>query len=72
MKDGLLLAGVRRVSVAFDAGFGNCNARIVFAREGGTVVIRQKDRAGRTFEVISVQTSTPSCSITSGNLFGGQ
>jgi hypothetical protein len=71
LVDNPLIAGARRISITFDAG--SCNARVIFGREGGTGPIRQRSvLSGRRFEVVSIQTSAPSCSITSGNVFGGQ
>ena len=73
LVDSPLIAGARRISIAFDAGYGSCNARVIHGREGGTGPIRQTSALnGRRFEVVSVQTSTPSCSIMSGNVFGGE
>jgi hypothetical protein len=72
LVDSPLIAGARRVSIAFDAVYGSCNARVVHGREGGTGAIRQRSvLSGQRFEVVSIQTSTPTCSITSGNVFGG-
>ena len=73
LVDNPLIAGARRVSITFDVGYGSCNARVIFGREGGTGPIRQRSvLSGRRFEVVSIQTSAPSCSIMSGNVFGGQ
>jgi len=73
LVDNPLIAGARRVAITFDAGYGSCNARVIFGREGGTGPIRQRSMlSGRRFEVVSVQTSTPSCSVMSGNVFGGE
>ncbi|HMA72554.1 MAG TPA: hypothetical protein VKP67_13860 [Xanthobacteraceae bacterium] len=73
LVDNPLIAGARRVSITFDAGYGSCNARVIFGREGGTGPIRQRSiLSGRRFEVISVQTSAPSCAVRPGNVFGGQ
>ena len=73
LVDSPFIAGARRISITFDAGYGNCSARVIFGREGGTGPIRQRSvLSGRRFEVVSIQTSAPSCSIMSGNVFGGQ
>ena len=73
LVDSPFIAGARRISITFDAGYGSCNARVIFGREGGTGPIRQRSvLSGRRFEVVSIQTSAPSCSIMSGNVFGGQ
>jgi len=73
LVDNPLIAGARRVSITFDAAYNSCNARVIFGREGGTGPIRQRSiLSGRRFEVISVQTSAPSCAVRPGNVFGGQ
>jgi hypothetical protein len=73
LVDSPFIAGARRISITFDAGYGSCGARVIFGREGGTGPIHQRSvLSGRRFEVASIQTSTPSCSIMSGNVFGGQ
>jgi hypothetical protein len=73
LVDSPFIAGARRISIIFDAGYGSCNARVIFGREGGSGPIRQRSvLSGRRFEVVSIQTSAPSCSIMSGNVFGGQ
>jgi hypothetical protein len=71
--DSLLISGARRVIVTFDDGYDSCNARVIYGREGGITPIRQRSVfSGRQFQVVSIQTSTSSCSIMSGNVFGGQ
>src|SRR6266853_1231507 len=73
LVDSPLMAGARRVSITFDSGYTGCKARVIWGREGGTGPIRQRGMLGpRRFEVVSIQTSTPQCSVTSGNIFGGQ
>jgi hypothetical protein len=73
LVDSPFIAGARRISITFDAGYGSCSARVIFGREGGTGPIRQRSvLSGRRFEVVSIQTSAPSCSIMSGNVFGAQ
>lgn len=73
LVDSPFIAGARRVSITFDAGYGSCNARVIVGREGGTGPIRGRSPInGRRFEVVSIQTSEPSCAIISGNVFGGQ
>jgi hypothetical protein len=73
LVDSLLVAGARHIFITFDAGYGSCNARVIYGREGGTGPIRQRSKSsGRRFEVVSIHNSTSSCSITSGNVFGDQ
>jgi hypothetical protein len=64
--------GARRVAVTFDAGYTSCNARVILGREGGTGALRGRNPVnGRRFEIVSVDIATPSCSVASGNVFGG-
>ncbi len=71
--DSPLIAGARRISIMFDAAYTSCTARVIWGREGGTGPIRQRSWiTGRRFEVLSVQSSTPSCTLTSGNVLGGE
>jgi hypothetical protein len=73
LVDNHLVAGERRISITFDAGYGSCNARVTWSRPGDGGPIRMQIRSsGRRFEVVSVQTSVQSCSIMSGNVLGGQ
>jgi hypothetical protein len=71
--DSPLIAGARRISIMFDAAYTSCTARVIWGREGGTGPIRQRSWiTGRRFEVLSIQSSTPSCTLTSGNVLGGE
>jgi hypothetical protein len=73
MVDRKLLEGARRISITFDAGYGSCTARVIMAREGGTGALRVRNPIlGRRSEILSEDNGTPSCSIASGNVFGGQ
>jgi hypothetical protein len=65
--------GARRIAVTFDAGYTSCNARVILGREGGTGALRGRNPVnGRSFEIVSVNIATPSCSVASGNVFGGE
>ena len=73
LVDSPYIAGARRISITFDAGYGSCNARVIFSQEGGTGLIRMRSAVdGRRFDVVSIQASAPSCAVVSGNVFGGQ
>jgi hypothetical protein len=73
LVDNPLIAGARRISITFDAAYTSCKANVTWGREGGAGPIRQRSWInGRRFEVVSIQTSTPTCSVVSGNVFGGQ
>lgn len=68
--DRQMIAGARRIKVSFDAGYGTCTARVILAREGGTGALRGKGSNGQRFEIVSIDLSTPSCAVASGNVFG--
>ncbi|SRR6266545_3277669 len=60
--------GARQVTVSFDAGFSSCTASIIEGHTAGGV-IRRKGPNGVMYEITSATTSSPSCSIQSGNVF---
>jgi hypothetical protein len=68
LVDNHLIAGTRRISITFGAGYGSCNARITYDRPGDGGPIRRKLLNGRRYELVSIQASVPSCSIMSGNV----
>jgi hypothetical protein len=69
--DRQMVEGARRVSITFDPGYGSCNARVILARENGAGALRGRGHiGGRTFEVLSIEFSTPNCSVQPGNVFG--
>jgi hypothetical protein len=75
LADSLHFSGAWRVSITFDAGYGNCDARVIFNREGDAGPIRMRSlldkmMGGQGFEVLSTESSTPVCSVTSGNVLG--
>jgi hypothetical protein len=70
LVDNHLIAGTRQISITFDAGYGSCNARVTYDRPGDGGPIRRKLINGRRYELVSIQTSAPSCLITSGNVLG--
>jgi hypothetical protein len=70
--DHVWISGVVHVAAAFDAGFGSCTARVINGREGGAAMRGRSIISGRKFVVHSVQASTPSCSVASGNALAGQ
>jgi hypothetical protein len=72
LVDNRLVAGTRRISITFGAGYGSCNARLTYDRPGDGGPIRRKLLNGRRYELVSIQTSAPSCSIMSGNVLGEQ
>ena len=71
--DKKMIEGARRVSITFDAGYGSCNAHVIVGREGGAGSLQGRNPVnGRRFEIMSVDIATPSCSVVSGNVFGGE
>jgi hypothetical protein len=62
----------RRVTANFDAGFGRCDARVVFAKEPGhaTSIVLSKITKKRV-EIAASSVGSTSCSIQSGNVLGG-
>lgn len=63
-------AGARQITVTFDPGFTSCTASIIEGHGSGGV-IRRRGPDGAMYEVTSASTSSPSCSIQSGNAFAG-
>jgi hypothetical protein len=72
LVDNHLVAGTRHISITFGAGYGGCNARVTYDRPGDGGPIRRKLLNGRRYELVSIETSAPSCSIMSGNVLGEQ
>jgi hypothetical protein len=66
--------GARRVAVSFDAGFGSCSADVVRAKEVGAETMRATSIIipGRQVEIKSVTTSSASCGVQAGNVFGNE
>ena len=62
-------AGARQIVVSFDGGFSSCTASIIEGHSGG--VIKRKGPNGAMYEISGGSTTAPSCSIQSGNAFGG-
>jgi len=64
-------SGARQFSATFDSNFSSCTLTIIDAKSGGDK-IRRRGPDGRMYEIDSSTTSSPSCSIQSGNAFAGQ
>jgi hypothetical protein len=62
-------AGARQITVSFDGGFSSCTASVIEGHSGG--VIKRKGPNGAEYEITRGSTTAPSCSIQSGNAFGG-
>jgi hypothetical protein len=71
LSDTLLVSGARRVAVDFDAGYRSCSARVIVGRQGGAKSTTEKGMRGGTIEILRTESSTPTCSIRTGNVFGG-
>ena len=61
--------GARQITVTFDSSFSSCTANVIEGHSGG--VIRRQGPNGTMYEITSATTSSPSCSIQSGNAFSG-
>lgn len=59
--------GARQISISFDGGFTSCTASVIEGRSNGT--IRRIAPNGEMQEISSATTSSPGCSIASGNTF---
>lgn len=59
--------GARQITATFDSGFSSCTANVIEGGSGG--VIRRKGPDGVMHEITGGTTSSPSCSIQSGNAF---
>jgi hypothetical protein len=64
-------AGARQISVTFDPGFSSCTASVIEGHSSGGT-IRRKGPDGVMYEISGGTTSSPSCSIRSGNAFASQ
>jgi len=61
-------AGARQIVATFDAGFSSCTASVIEGHASGGVMQR-KGPNGIMHKLTGVTTSSPSCSIQSGNAF---
>lgn len=61
-------AGARQITVTFDAGFSSCAASIIEGHAAGGAISRLGPNSVR-YEITSATTSSPRCSIQSGNAF---
>lgn len=59
--------GARQVTITFDPGFSSCSVNVIEGHSGG--VIRRRAPNGVMYELSGVTTTSPSCSIQSGNAF---
>ena len=63
-------SGARQYIATFDSSFASCTLQVVDAKSGNTA-IKRKGPDGRMYSV-TASTGSPSCSVQSGNLIGGQ
>ena len=63
-------SGARQYIATFDPSFTSCTLQVIDAKSG-SAAIRRKGPDGRMYTV-SATTGSPSCSVQSGNAFGGQ
>lgn len=62
-------SGARQYIATFDPSFASCTLQVIDAKSGGAA-IKRKGPDGRMYTV-TASTGSPSCSIQSGNAFGG-
>ena len=62
------MSGARQYRVTFDPSFSTCTVQVIDAKSGGTNIMR-KGADGAMYEITSVSTGSPACSIQSGNAF---
>jgi hypothetical protein len=65
-------AGAMMIAVTFDAGFSGCSAHVAIGKANGAQSSRFTSMVtGRQYTLFSAQASGESCSVQSGNVFGG-
>lgn len=63
-------SGARQYIATFDPSFTSCTMQVIDAKSGDTA-IKRKGPDGRMYTV-TASTGSPSCSVQSGNAFGGE
>ncbi len=63
-------SGARQYVATFDPSFASCTLQVIDAKSG-SAAIKRKGPDGRMYTV-TASTGSPSCSVQSGNAFGGQ
>lgn len=63
--------GARQYIATFDASFSSCTLVVIDAKAGNASASR-RGPDGALYELSSITTSSPSCSIQNGNTIGGQ
>jgi hypothetical protein len=61
-------AGARQIAISFDAGFSSCAASVIEGHQAGGAISRLGPNGVR-YEITSATTSSPRCSVQSGNAF---
>ncbi|MBN8982167.1 MAG: hypothetical protein J0I29_12965 [Rhizobiales bacterium] len=59
--------GARQITATFDPGFSSCTASVIEGAVGGKM--QRKGPNGEMYTLTGVTTSSPSCSVQSGNAF---
>lgn len=62
------VSGARRYVASFDASFSSCSLSVIDAKEG-SAQIKRRGPDGAMYEISSVSTGSPTCSIQTGNAF---
>jgi len=67
------VGGMRRVTVNFDESFGSCSAKVIHAKEEGAATrIGFSPITKKQIEFKEASAAGESCSVKSGNVFGGE
>lgn len=65
--------GMRHLLIDFDGNWGSCTAKVSYAKQvGARTSIAWSPISKKMVEIQSITTSGETCSVQSGNVFGGQ
>ncbi len=64
-------SGAARIVVTFDSSFPSCSLSVTIGKSGGAA-LRVTGPSGRTWNIQSMSTVSPTCSIQDGNAFANQ
>ena len=63
--------GARSLTVNFDQTFAGCAATVLTGKESGSGTVKTQVHGDVGVEIVSMSTSSASCTISAGNRFGG-
>ncbi len=64
-------SGARRIVATFDPSFSSCSLSVINGKSGGAA-LRVMGPSGRMYDIESMATVSPTCSIRDGNAFADQ